>query len=78
VYVSDGNGRVDIIDVLIIAADEGIMPQTREHILLARQVNVPYIVGLARAVELAQEFKGKAVGIIGGGPVAVDVAQTCT
>ena len=30
--------------LLIIAADEGVMPQTREHILLARQVGVPYIV----------------------------------
>ena len=30
--------------LLVIAADEGIMPQTREHILLSRQVGVPYIV----------------------------------
>ena len=29
---------------LLVAADEGFMPQTREHILLARQVGVPYIV----------------------------------
>ena len=30
--------------LLVIAADEGIMPQTREHILLSRQVGVPYII----------------------------------
>ena len=30
--------------LLVVAADEGIMPQTREHILLSRQVGVPYII----------------------------------
>ncbi|MCS6858707.1 MAG: elongation factor Tu [Abditibacteriales bacterium] len=30
--------------ILVVGADDGPMPQTREHILLARQVNVPYIV----------------------------------
>ena len=30
--------------VLVVSAPDGPMPQTREHILLARQVNVPYIV----------------------------------
>jgi elongation factor Tu len=30
--------------ILVVAADDGPMPQTREHILLARQVNVPAIV----------------------------------
>src|SRR5438309_3616148 len=30
--------------ILVVAATDGPMPQTREHILLARQVNVPYIV----------------------------------
>ena len=30
--------------VLVVSANDGPMPQTREHILLARQVNVPYIV----------------------------------
>ena len=30
--------------ILVVAANDGAMPQTREHILLARQVNVPYLV----------------------------------
>src|ERR1043165_809833 len=30
--------------ILVLAATDGPMPQTREHILLARQVGVPYIV----------------------------------
>ena len=30
--------------ILVVAATDGPMPQTREHILLARQVNVPFIV----------------------------------
>ena len=30
--------------ILVVSAVDGPMPQTREHILLARQVGVPYIV----------------------------------
>ncbi len=30
--------------ILVVSAADGPMPQTREHILLAKQVNVPYIV----------------------------------
>ena len=32
------------VAVLVVSAVEGVMPQTREHILLSRQVGVPYIV----------------------------------
>ena len=30
--------------ILVVAATDGPMPQTREHVLLARQVGVPYII----------------------------------
>ena len=30
--------------ILVLSATDGVMPQTREHVLLARQVGVPYIV----------------------------------
>jgi len=30
--------------ILVVAADDGVMPQTREHLLLAHQVEVPYII----------------------------------
>ena len=33
--------------ILVVSAADGPMPQTREHILLARQVGVPYIVVLS-------------------------------
>src|ERR1700692_3580671 len=32
--------------ILVVSAVDGPMPQTREHILLARQVNVPWCVGV--------------------------------
>src|ERR1700744_2033910 len=38
-----GAGQMDGA-ILVVAATDGPMPQTREHILLARQVGVPYIV----------------------------------
>ena len=37
--------------ILVVAATDGPMPQTREHILLARQVGVPYIVVFLNKVD---------------------------
>lgn len=37
--------------VLVVAATDGVMPQTREHILLSRQVNVPYIIVFLNKVD---------------------------
>ncbi len=41
--------------ILVVGADDGPMPQTREHILLARQVNVPAIVVFLNKVDLLDD-----------------------
>lgn len=41
--------------ILVVAATDGPMPQTREHILLARQVNVPAIVVFLNKVDLVDD-----------------------
>jgi elongation factor Tu len=41
--------------ILVVSATDGPMPQTREHILLARQVNVPYIVVFLNKVDLVDD-----------------------
>ncbi len=41
--------------VLVVAANDGPMPQTREHILLARQVNVPRIVVFMNKVDMVDD-----------------------
>ena len=41
--------------ILVVAADDGPMPQTREHILLARQVNVPSIVVFMNKTDLVDD-----------------------
>jgi elongation factor Tu len=41
--------------VLVVSAVDGPMPQTREHILLARQVNVPAIVVFINKVDLVED-----------------------
>ena len=41
--------------ILVVAASDGPMPQTREHILLARQVQVPYVIVYMNKVDLVDD-----------------------
>ncbi|MDY0345169.1 MAG: elongation factor Tu [Bacilli bacterium] len=41
--------------ILVVAATDGVMSQTREHILLARQVGVPYIVVFLNKTDLVDD-----------------------
>src|ERR1035438_8886277 len=41
--------------IVVVAATDGPMPQTREHILLARQVGVPYIVVALNKVDMVDD-----------------------
>jgi len=41
--------------ILVVAADSGPMPQTREHVLLARQVGVPHIVVFLNKIDLVDD-----------------------
>jgi elongation factor Tu len=41
--------------ILVVAAPDGPMPQTREHLLLARQVEVPYIVVVINKIDLMED-----------------------
>ncbi|MGC9063432.1 MAG: elongation factor Tu [bacterium] len=41
--------------ILVVSAADGPMPQTREHILLARQVNVPYIVVFLNKIDMVDD-----------------------
>ncbi|MEE8251092.1 MAG: elongation factor Tu [Gemmatimonadales bacterium] len=41
--------------ILVVSAADGPMPQTREHILLARQVNVPYIVVFLNKIDMMDD-----------------------
>jgi elongation factor Tu len=41
--------------ILVVSAADGPMPQTREHVLLARQVGVPYIVVFMNKVDLVDD-----------------------
>src|SRR5512144_962046 len=41
--------------ILVVAAPDGPMPQTREHVLLARQVGVPYIVVYMNKVDMVDD-----------------------
>ena len=41
--------------ILVVAGTDGVMPQTRDHILLARQVGVPYIVVFINKTDLVDD-----------------------
>ena len=41
--------------ILVVAATDGPMPQTREHVLLARQVGVPYIVSALNKADMVDD-----------------------
>jgi len=41
--------------ILVVSAADGVMPQTREHILLARQVGVPYIVVYLNKCDMVED-----------------------
>ena len=41
--------------ILVVSAADGPMPQTREHVLLARQVGVPYIVVFLNKIDLVDD-----------------------
>ena len=43
--------------IVVVSAADGPMPQTREHILLARQVNVPYIVVYLNKVDMVDDLE---------------------
>jgi elongation factor Tu len=41
--------------ILVVSAADGPMPQTREHILLARQVNVPYVIVFMNKTDMVDD-----------------------
>jgi len=43
--------------ILVIAADDGVMPQTREHLLLARQVEVPSVIACLNKIDLVDDVE---------------------
>src|SRR5690242_10016596 len=49
-----GSARMDGA-ILVVSAADGPMPQTREHVLLARQVNVPYIVVFLNKADMVDD-----------------------
>ena len=51
-YRCGTNGRSDF---LVVSAADGPMPQTREHILLSRQVGVPYIVVFMNKADMVDD-----------------------
>ncbi|MEW5758046.1 MAG: elongation factor Tu [Candidatus Omnitrophota bacterium] len=50
--------------ILVVSAPDGPMPQTREHILLARQVNVPAIVVFLNKVDMVAEGDKELIDLV--------------
>ena len=59
--------------IIVVAASEGPMPQTREHILLARQVGVPAIVVFMNKVDMVEDAELLGLGGVGDAGVIVEV-----
>ena len=52
--------------ILVVSAADGPAPQTREHVLLARQVGVPCIVVFLNKVDMVDDRRAAGVGGVGG------------
>ncbi|MBU1220609.1 elongation factor Tu [Myxococcota bacterium] len=50
--------------ILVVSAPDGPMPQTREHVLLARQVNVPYIVVFLNKVDMMDADDAELIDLV--------------
>ncbi len=48
--------------ILVVAATDGPMPQTREHILLGRQVGVPYIIVFLNKCDMVDDEEAAGTG----------------
>ena len=59
--------------ILVVSAADGPMPQTREHILLARQVGVPYIVVYMNKADMVDDKELLGAGGDRGAGAAVEV-----
>ena len=59
--------------ILVVSAADGPMPQTREHILLARQVGVPYIVVYMNKADMVDDKELLGAGGDGSARAAVGV-----
>ena len=61
--------------ILVVAATDGPMPQTREHILLARQVGVPYIVVFLNKCDVVEDHGVAGAGGTGSTRVAEELSS---
>ena len=50
--------------ILVVAATDGVMPQTREHVLLARQVDVPAIIVFINKVDMISEADKELIDLV--------------